>query len=160
MSEYADDTILDPNEYDQVIFDDGKLYIYNSDDESDESQTFLTETEWVEKYENILKTIFYEFKELPLSDGCNFTDFCEYIYNSEILCGKSDINVWISEMNNYKYKFSNLKNPTIKEFAAHYYEEIIEMYTFLERNSPFCIGLVQNFIRFIWTYTNIKVLKY
>lgn len=159
MSEYTDHAILDPNEYDLVIFDDGKLYLYNSDDESVESQTLLTEEAWIEKYECNLKNIFNEFKELPLSDGCTFPDFCEYIYYADILCGKSDINIWINEMNNYKYKFTNLKNPSIKEFSAHYYEEIVEMYTFLERNSSFCIGLVEDFIHFIWTYTNIKVLK-
>lgn len=159
MSEYTDDTILDPNEYDQVIFDDGKLYLYNSDDESVESQTFLTEEEWVEKYDYHLKVIFYEFKELPLSDGCEFTDFCEYIYYADVLSGKSDIDIWIDEMNNYKYKFKNLKNPTIKEFAAHYYEDIIETYRFLQRNSSFCIGLVEDFIDFIWTYADIRVLK-
>ena len=50
MSEYLDDNLLDPNEYDHVFFENSSIYIYNSDDEKDEEvDSFKTAEDWIDQ---------------------------------------------------------------------------------------------------------------
>ena len=159
MSEYLDDSILDPNEYDQVVFDDGRVYIYNSESEEEEVDAYLSPEDWISENEAVLQELYTDFKEFPLGEKATYSDLCEYIYYGEIIVGKSDIDVWISEATNYAYKMPNLKHPSMKEFAAHYFHEIIDIYTFLDRNSDFCIGPCEDFIDFLYINSDTRILK-
>lgn len=153
---YIDDSILDPNEYDQIVFDDGKILIHNSDSES-EQDPIETVEDWISKNDVQLYNLYKDSQEFDLIQ-CSYSDFCEYLYYGEH-SQYSDIDVWISEMNNYKYNLSGLQNPSVKEFAAHYYSEIICIYTYLENNSSFCIGPVEDFIDFLHLLNNSQKLK-
>jgi len=152
MSDYTDDSILDPNEYEYIYFDNGKICIVNSDDEP-EGMAKVSIEDWIDKNNDVLQSLFDDFGNFPLCTKASFSDFCEYIHYGE-LTKYSDIQLWIDEMENYSFKMYNLSKPSLKEFAAHYYETIIDMYTFLERNSSFCIGPVEDFIDFVYLYSH------
>ena len=157
MSEYIDDNILDPNEYEHVIFNDGKLYIYNSESDSDEDFYFSVE-DWIEQNEDNLHNTFKDLQNFDLGKYATFSDFCEYMHYSTFYTTNTDIHSWTVEAKNYAYKLYGIPNSTIKEFAAHYYHEILDMYTFIERNTGLSVGMVEDFITYLYDYSEHRLI--
>ena len=65
----------------------------------------------------------------------------------------TDFDVWTEEADKYAVKLYGIPNSRMKEFAAHYYFEILDMYKFIERNSGLCVGLVEDFVSYLYDYS-------
>ena len=147
-----DDTITDPNEYEYVFFNDGNTFFCNSDSDEEKKKKTIYVEEWIDNNLFQLSNVYNDYKNFDLGQKASFSDFCEYIFYSEHV-QMSDIDNWIEEIDNYTNKIFGVHNATMREFAAHFYKELIAMYTFLERNSTFCIGPMEDFIDFIYLYS-------
>ena len=156
MSEYVDESILDPNEYDHVIFDDGKIYTYNSDSESEED-VYVTVEDWISQNEDVLRETYSDLQMFDLGKYATYSDFCEYMHYGT-LCGRSDIVDWSAHAEVYAMKLYGIRKGTLKEFAAHYYYEILDMYNFIERNSGLCVGPVEDFITYLYDYSHHSLI--
>jgi hypothetical protein len=157
MSEYIDDNVLDPNEYEYVYFNDGKLIVYHSDDDDDVPLPADTSEDWITKHEDILRYLYEGLHEHELGNKATFSDFCEFMLYVSVY-HKTDIADWIMHAETYAFNFKYMKNPTVKEFAAHYLHQIIDMYRFLHENSYLNIGPVKHFIDYLYIYSDC-VLK-
>jgi hypothetical protein len=154
MSEYLDDNLLNPNEYDHVFFENSRIYLYNSDDEKDEEVfSYKTAEDWIDENEEELTYIFDGLKNFPLCEHASYSDFCEFmLYVSNY--NKSDISDWITHAAQFQFTFTNLKNPTLREFTAHHLYNILDMYMYIETNSNFNIGPVKHFIDYVYIYSD------
>jgi hypothetical protein len=159
MSEYIDDNVLDPNEYEYeyVYFNDGKLIIYNSDDDDEAPLPPDTAEDWIDKHEEILHYLYEGLCEYELGNKATFPDFCEFMLYVSVY-HNTDIADWVTHADTYAFKFKHNRNPTLKEFAAHHLHEIIDMYRFLDENTSLNIGPVINFIEYLYIYSD-RVLK-
>lgn len=156
MAEYIDDSILDPNEYDHVVFDDGKIYTYNSDSESDED-VYVSVEDWIMQNDDVLRDTYNDLKMFELGNYATYSDFCEYMHYGS-LCGRSNIDDWEAQAETFGTKLYGIPKSTMKEFAAHYYYDILIMYRFIERNTELCVGPVEDFITYLYDYSEHNLI--
>ena len=155
MTEYNDDDILIPNEYDEVFFDDDRIYIIKTEEENFVKET-LTSEDWIDLHFKSLNYLYTELCNFPLCQRASFPDFCEYILS---VSGykNSDIQAWLLYAPQFEFKFKNNRRPKLKEFASHHIHDLLNMYMFIQNNSNFSLGPVKLFISFVYRYSDCNL---
>ena len=155
MSEFIDDNILDPNEYEHVFFDDGHIYVYGSDSDEEYIKEFSIE-DWISKNTDELRAMYDDLKYFYFCEYASFSDFCEYVYYGEHT-QVSDIDLWKQEAHNITCSFSGARKSSLRMFAAHNLLKILDMYSYYQNNYSFCMGPVEDFITMVYDYSTHRL---
>lgn len=140
------------NEYDTVVLNDGHLFLYNSDSE-ESCVVSLSCEDWIDKNEQTISILYNILASSEFGSLASFSDFCEYlVYASRY--GKTNIQSWLDHCDDFTYKMTGCRNPSKKEFCAHYLPDLLKLYMLLDRNSEFCIGKVESFMNFIYNFSH------
>lgn len=145
------------NEYEEVVFDDGKIVVYTtSEDEEEKGETIY---EWEMKNLGELEYVYEMLRGYAIEEGLleemMFTDFVEYMYNAE---DEGDEYEWNEEVvREYAEKFGKRKRPEWSVWIVHYLKEIFEMYGYVKRNTCLKMGGFEGFARFAFNFSKDEI---
>lgn len=152
-----DDSILEHNEYEHILFDDGKIVVYSSDDEREKYPVHPLST-WEFKHEDLLKDIYVDFVDYAhanyLLDFVTLYDFVDYMKTMNTTTPPKDKHVWNqSIVDEYAEKFLTRSNPPFYIWSIHYLDELFSLYSYLHRLSPLNIGGFETFMDFVFDHS-------
>ena len=166
----AEETVVpvELNDYDTLHFDASRILLVSEDDTEQESPTDSAKRifdvmpdHWISEHQDILLDIHDDVIKMSqmttLLDGLDFQTFCEYMeYVNVYAADMQDTCDWDNpNVLDHVCKMPRKRNPTFKQFVAHYLEELLELYGYLLRtNEYYDFGCFECFIELCHQYSS------
>ena len=146
------------DEYDSIIFDDGRIYVEREGEEEGEEKEMkeyypdykmAREREYnKEVYEDIRKM----GEQSTLFDKMSFGRFCEYVEQAE---GTQDKYNW-AECNpeEHMLRYYGKIRPTFKQWVRHFIMELMELFEYMMRTYVLELGSFECFMTECYTQSS------
>lgn len=156
MYDGSDETAGHENEYDTILFEDGKVLVDGADDRrvTSEETTASFPEYWQAKNDTQLYAIFTDLKSQSayssLFDALEYGDFCEYmdyVNNNDTV----DTCAWTYESVRENAMRSPPKlHPSFKRWARHFLCELFDLYVYMWQCYAFDFGGFEIFMDFAY----------